>query len=99
MTRFNEAMGMCINSPLRECWTLQQDHKFDSSIRNIKLTLAMLIAGRDTNFTARNWLDIVKSPNVLLEGEFPNSLDALEPSIDHISKSFLSQEMKESTRK
>ena len=61
-------------------------------------TLAMPIGGRDKNFTRRKWLDFAeycKIPKRAAERLITNQIDALAPSIDLISKSFLSQEMKE----
>ena len=61
-------------------------------------TLAMPIGGRDKNFTRRNWLNFAEYceiPERAAKRLISEQIDALAPSIELISKSFLSQEMKE----
>ena len=61
-------------------------------------TLAMPIGGRDKNFTRRKWLDFAEYceiPKRAAERLIADQIDVLAPSIELISKSFLSQEMKE----
>ncbi len=61
-------------------------------------TLAMPIGGRDKNFTRRLWLDFAeycKIPSRACERLFSDQIDALEPSVDLIGKSFLAGKMKE----
>jgi len=61
-------------------------------------TLAMPIGGRVKNFTRRKWLDFAEYceiPKRAAERLIADQIDVLAPSIELISKSFLSQEMKE----